>query len=86
MTPKEQAIEIYNRCYEVAITINNFKEHFGVDYSSPLFKDFIKEYALISVKEIIKDAKDYLHWMPCYSEVCGCKEYWTKVKNEIEQL
>ena len=55
-------------------------------WNNSINKQKAKSYALISVKEIIKDAKDYLHWMPCYSEVCGCKEYWTKVKNEIEQL
>lgn len=76
MTAKEQAIEIYNRCYEVAIAINNFKEHFGVDYSSPLFKDFIKQYALITVNEAIEAVMDN------YS----IYEYYIKVKHEIEML
>jgi hypothetical protein len=76
MTPKEEAIIIYNRCYEVSKAINNFKEHFGVDYSSPLFKDFIKEYALITVNEAIEAVMDN------YSSY----DYYIKVKHEIEKL
>lgn len=75
MTPKEEAIKIYNRCYEVAKAINNFKEHFGVDYSSPLFKDFIKQYALITVDEAIEAVMDN------YSSY----DYYIKVKQEIEK-
>lgn len=53
-------------------------------WNNSMDKQTAKSYALISVKEIIKDAKDYLHWMPCDSEACGCKEYWSKVKQYIE--
>ena len=70
MTPKEKAKELVDKYY-------NFGDQ-EFDYS--------KEFALIAVDEIIKNAKDYLHWMPCYSEVCGCKQYWNEVKHEIEKL
>ena len=37
--------------------------------------------------EIIKNNKDNtMHWMPCHSEECGCRDYWTNVKQEINNL
>jgi hypothetical protein len=55
-------------------------------WNKSMDKQTAKIYALIGVKERIKDAKDFLHWMPCDSEACGCKEYWIKIKQEIEKL
>jgi hypothetical protein len=49
-------------------------------------KQFGKQCALIAVEEMIMYSKDFLHWMPCDSEACGCKEYWIKVKHEIKKL
>lgn len=70
------------------MTIKNRAKELIVQYmlNGSMDKENAKIYALISVKEIIKDANDFLHWMPCDSEACGCKEYWTKLKNEIEKL
>jgi hypothetical protein len=73
MTPKEKAKELVEKYSFVEIP-----------YHTSMFE--IKQCALIAVDEIINNAKDFLHWMPCDSEVCGCKEYWIKVKHEIKKL
>lgn len=89
MTPKEKAKQLYDRYLEIAKAINNFKEHFGVDDSSPLFNEFIKECGLTAVNNIINSTKNRnqtIHFMPCNSSDCGCIAYWEQVKHEIQEL
>jgi len=86
MTAKEKAIELvekykpYVYCYFGSGMLVNQEDE------STILKNS-KQCALIAVNEIIKNNKDnIIHWMPCHSEECGCRDYWTNVKQEINNL
>jgi hypothetical protein len=73
MTPKEKAVELYNKY-----------EQLGKDFTRGVsMAEFAKECALIAVDEVIKaipDASDYDS--PYNHELV----YWQLVKEEIEKL
>jgi hypothetical protein len=70
MTPKEKALELYNKFYGVKDGLGKY----------PMCFDTSKQCALIAVDEIINCTKNGLG-VTVYS-----KEYWEEVKKEIEKL
>ena len=72
MTPKEKAIELYNKMYET-----------GFKPKSVLLRiEQAKECALIAVDEIIEAN----HIAFDENENCIAKQWWKEVKTEIEKL
>jgi len=75
MTPKEKAIELYNK-YEVL----------GKDFTRGVsMKEFSKECALIAVDEILHTAP-MMHKEDFDSGDLTIKEFYQEVKQEIEKL
>ena len=72
MTPKEKAVELYNRY-----------EQLGRDFTRGVsMKQFAKECALLTVDEIMKPLLENLS-----NDISGIHAiYWEKVKQEIEKL
>ena len=72
MTPKEKADELYSK----------YDDLLNKDFGNPIvFDNQIKQCALIAIDELIEVACDYSD----YDEKVT-KEYWEKVKIEIENL
>ena len=72
MIPKEKADELYSK----------YDDILNKDFMNPIvFDNQIKQCALIAIDELIKVACDYSD----YDETVT-KEYWEKVKIEIENL
>ena len=72
MTPKEKAIELYNKMYET-----------GFKPKSVLLRiEQAKECALIAVDEIIEANPIAFD----ENENCIAKQWWKEVKTEIEKL
>jgi len=72
MTPKEQAVELYNKMYET-----------GFKPKSVLIRtEQAKECAIIAVNEILKYSSFGLPDM----EGVFYDSYWQEVKNELEKL
>ena len=72
MTPKEKAIELYNKMYET-----------GFKPKSVLIRiEQAKECALIAVDEILKENLE----LPDEPETVIRYLFWQKVKNEIQEL
>ena len=72
MTPQEKADELYSK----------YDDLLNKDFGNPIvFDNQIKQCALIAVDELIKVSCDYSD----YDETVT-KEYWEKVKIEIENL
>ena len=72
MTPQEKADELYSKYVDLL----------NKDFMNPIvFDNQIKQCALIAVDELIKVSCDYSD----YDETVT-KEYWEKVKIEIENL
>jgi len=73
MTPKEKAIELYNKMYET-----------GFKPKSVLIRiEQAKECALIAANEILKENLEELPDMP---ETVVRYIYWQEVKKEIETI
>lgn len=72
MTPKEKAIELYNKFYNTSSHPHHIESR----------KDNAKQCALIAVDEILKavDNPDETYLMK------HSVEYWSQVKQEIENL
>ncbi len=72
MTPREKAIELYNKFYDIAMHA----------LSIQVRKYITKECALVTVKEII-EANPI-----AFDEYDNCiaKNWWQEVKTEIEKL
>ncbi len=73
MTPKEKAIELYNKFYNTSSHPHHVESR----------KNNAKQCALIAVDEILSDYKNYL--MHENTEYKGLM-YWQEVKQEIELL
>lgn len=72
MTPKEKAIELYQK-YELL----------GIDFTRGVsMKEYSKQCALIAVDEVI----DILSVLPYGMEYLSHIDYWEEVKQEIENL
>ena len=72
MTPKEKAIELYNKMYET-----------GFKPKSVLIRiEQAKECALIAVDEILNELTE----IPYGLEYLNRLNYWLEVKQEIEKL
>ena len=72
MTPKEKAIELYNKMYET-----------GFKPKSVLIRiEQAKECALIAVDEILSELTE----IPYGLEYLNRLNYWLEVKQEIEKL
>lgn len=72
MTPQEKADELYSK----------YDNLLNKDFGNPIvFDNQLKQSALIAIDELIKVACDYSD----YDETVT-KEYWEKVKIEIENL
>ena len=72
MTPKEKAIELYQK-YELL----------GIDFTRGVsMKEYSKQCALIAVDEVI----DILSVLPYGMEYLSDIYYWEEVKQEIEKL
>ena len=72
MTPREKADELYSK----------YDDLLNKDFGNPIvFDNQIKQCALIAIDELIEVACDYSD----YDEKVT-KEYWEKVKIEIENL
>jgi hypothetical protein len=76
MTPKEKAVELYNKY-----------EQLGKDFTRGVsMADFAKECALIAVDEILTIVKFY-EKQNCRLLIDNMKVlYWQEVKQEIEKL
>jgi hypothetical protein len=74
MTPKEKAIELFNKYATYVVMWTG-----GVEVE----KQNCKQCALIAVDEILSDYKNYL--LHENTEYKGLM-YWQEVKNEIEKL
>ena len=79
MTPKEKALELYNK-YETLC--RDFTRGVSI-------KEFAKESALVAVDEILKSNEDWdleqNIW--CDTGFFGdCQMYWIAVKQELEKL
>ena len=72
MTPKEKALELYNKFYAVKDGLGKY----------PMCFDTSKQCASIAVDEIIKE-KHECHEFECYGNNI---KYWQEVKKEIEKL
>jgi hypothetical protein len=73
MTPKEKAVELYNKY-----------EQLGKDFTRGVsMAEFAKQCALIAVREI-EDAIDF-DWMEVQN-LESQHRYWEKVKEEIKKL
>jgi hypothetical protein len=70
MTPKEKAINLMDKYWEL-----------DVDDRTPVWTEKCKQCVLIAINELIEIACDYSD----YDETVT-KEYWEKVKIEIENL
>jgi len=80
MTPKDKAIELYNKY-----------EQLGRDFTRGVsMKEFAKQCALIAVDEIIEASPTNplkSGYIELYSDMVDeCIEYWQEVKTEIEAL
>ena len=73
MTPKEKAIELFDKMFEP----NNHYMNKNIEID----KIIAKECALIAVDELIEFTYNYTD----YNEK-STKEYWQEVKHEIEKL
>lgn len=72
MTPKEKAIELYQK-YELL----------GIDFTRGVsMKEYSKQCALIAVDEVI----DILSVLPYGMEYLSHIDYWEGVKQEIEKV
>ena len=83
MTPKEKAIELYNKFYNTSSHPHHIESR----------KDNAKQYTLIAVDEILETTKvkwatqrkfpngEYKFW-----KGVAYKKYWQEVKQEIENL
>ena len=74
MTPKEKAKELYDKMLQWQTDGNIYIQRNITSTSA-------KHSALIAVDEIIKQSWDYRE-----IDLGANYDYWTKVKNEIEQL
>jgi hypothetical protein len=72
MTPQQKANELYSK----------YDDLLNKDFMNPIvFDNQLKQCALIAIDELIEIACDYSD----YDETVT-KEYWEKVKKEIENL
>lgn len=72
MTPQQKADELYSK----------YDDLLNKDFMNPIvFDNQLKQCVLIAIDELIKIACDYSD----YDETVT-KEYWEKVKTEIENL
>ena len=82
MTPKEKAIELFDKYYRL---FNNFPNYQYVIENLNTIQDeklyITKQCALIAVEEI----KEAIFWHP-YERPYFELEYWQEVKQEIENL
>jgi hypothetical protein len=89
MTPKEKALELYNKFYDYADSNYGAKNlrKIGMEMfyagERKVRKESAKQCALIAVDEILSDYKNYL--LHENTEYKGLM-YWQEVKNEIEKL
>ena len=80
---KEKAQQLVEKFY---FALPNNGSFTGINNVNDRYEE-AKRCALIAVDEIMKNNKDnIIHWMPCHSEECGCRDYWTNVKQEIKKL
>jgi len=79
MTPKEKAIELYQKYFSM-ITIER-----PIDKNAAI--PYVKKCALIAVDEVIEfmEADDF-DSDTCYWENHSKMQYWVEVKQEIEKL
>jgi len=77
MTPKEKAIELYNKMYETGFKPKN----------ALIRTEQAKECALIAVDEIIaSNPKIIIKWAFSGIKEFDSISYWQEVKQEIEKL
>lgn len=77
MTPKEKAVQLFNKYYVSILEVNN-------DLSEEIIISILaKKQALIAVDEIINSNP---HSNPFNTDVHSTMQYWIEVKNELSIL
>lgn len=87
MTPKEKAIELFDKYYKL---FNNFPNYQYVIENLNTIQDeklyTTKQCALIAVDEILEATKMHQYALNEIPSKIVYNNYWTKVKQEIEKL
>ena len=77
MTPKEKAVQLFNKYYVSILELNN-------DLSEEIIISILaKKHALIAVTEIINSNP---HSNPFNTDIHSTMQYWIEVKNELTIL
>lgn len=83
MTPKEKALDLFNKYYQYDITIIGTESEFE-ERGISLYD--AKKLALIAIDEILDNNEQCLsRYRTNYDRIC-IKEFWLAVKEEIENL